>query len=70
MAAFAVDHGVPALGYALIEEERPGRFDEARARELGVEPGPDFGRLQRGEAVQRTCARTRCWARRGAVGRS
>ncbi len=51
VAAFAVDHGVRALGYALIEGERPGRFDEARARELGVEPGPDFGRLQRGEAV-------------------
>ncbi len=39
IAAFEVDHGVPALGYALIEEERPGRFDEDRARELGVEPG-------------------------------
>jgi ribonuclease Z len=51
MAAFGVDHRVPALGYALIEDARPGRFDEARARELGVEPGPDFGRLQRGEAI-------------------
>lgn len=51
LGAFAVDHGVKALGYALIEDERPGRFDEGRARELGVEPGPDFGRLQRGEAV-------------------
>jgi ribonuclease Z len=51
VAAFQVDHRVPAYGYALIEEERPGRFDESRARELGVEPGPDFGRLQRGEQV-------------------
>jgi len=51
VAAFGVEHRVPALGYALIEDERPGRFDEARARELGVQPGPDFGRLQRGEAV-------------------
>ncbi|MDP8943588.1 MAG: ribonuclease Z [Actinomycetota bacterium] len=51
IAAFAVDHGVTAYGYALVEEPRPGRFDEARARELGVVPGPDFGRLQRGEAV-------------------
>ena len=51
LAAFEVAHGVPALGYALLEEERPGRFDEARARELGVQPGPDFGRLQHGEAV-------------------
>lgn len=48
---FPVEHTVPALGYALVEEDRPGRFDEARARELGVEPGPDYGRLQRGESV-------------------
>lgn len=51
LTAFGVDHGVPALGYALIEDARPGRFDDTRARELGVAPGPDFGRLQRGEAV-------------------
>lgn len=51
LAAFAVEHGVRALGYALVEDERPGRFDEQRAVELGVKPGPDFGRLQRGEAV-------------------
>ena len=51
IAAFAVDHRVRALGYALLEDGRPGRFDESRARELGVTPGPDFGRLQQGEAV-------------------
>ncbi|MFL5826265.1 MAG: ribonuclease Z [Thermoleophilaceae bacterium] len=51
IAAFEVAHRVSAYGYALIEDERPGRFDEARARQLGVTPGPDFGRLQRGEAV-------------------
>ncbi len=51
IAAFDTDHGVPAQGYALLEDARPGRFDEARARELGVEPGPDFGRLQQGESV-------------------
>ena len=54
VAAFEVRHRVPAYGYALIEDDRPGRFDEARARELGVAPGPDFGRLQRGEAVSGT----------------
>jgi ribonuclease Z len=51
VAAFAVEHRVLAYGYALIEDERPGRFDEERARELGVAPGPDFGRLQTGETV-------------------
>jgi ribonuclease Z len=51
IAAFEVAHRVRAYGFALIEDERPGRFDERRARELGVAPGPDFGALQRGEPV-------------------
>jgi ribonuclease Z len=51
IAPFAVKHRVPAYGYAIVEHERPGRFDDAKARELGVQPGPDFGRLQRGESV-------------------
>ncbi len=50
ITAFNVDHP-GAVGYALAEHERPGRFDDARARELGVAPGPDFGRLQAGETV-------------------
>ncbi len=48
---FAVEHGVPAIGYALVEHTRPGRFDESEAIKLGVKPGPEFGRLQRGEPV-------------------
>jgi ribonuclease Z len=51
IAPFAVEHRVRAYGYAVVEHERPGRFDEARARELGVTPGPDYGRLQSGETV-------------------
>jgi ribonuclease Z len=51
IAAFDVDHGGPGLGYAIVESPRPGEFDPERARELGVRPGPDFGRLQSGEEV-------------------
>jgi ribonuclease Z len=49
--AFAVEHRIEANGYALVEEERPGRFDEEAARGLGVTDVRDFGRLQRGETV-------------------
>jgi ribonuclease Z len=49
---FAVSHGVAANGYALAELPRPGRFDVAAARGLGVPEGPLFGRLQAGETVQ------------------
>jgi ribonuclease Z len=51
IAAYAVEHGSRALGYALVEDPRPGAFDPERAAGLGVAPGPDFGRLQRGETV-------------------
>ena len=51
IAAYATDHGGPGLGFALVESPRPGAFDPERARELGVTPGPDFGRLQQGEVV-------------------
>lgn len=52
--AFAADHNIRGLGYALVEDDRPGRFDREAAVTLGVKPGPDFGRLQRGETVTLT----------------
>jgi ribonuclease Z len=51
IAAFPVEHRVTAYGYAYVEDDRPGRFDAEAARALGVQEGPDFGRLQRGEEV-------------------
>lgn len=52
IAAVPVRHkGQASFGYALVEDARPGEFNPARAQELGVTPGRDFGRLQRGETV-------------------
>ncbi len=49
---FEAAHSVRANGYALVEEERPGRFDVDAAKRLGVPEGPAFAALQRGEEVQ------------------
>jgi ribonuclease Z len=52
IAAVPVRHkGAVSYGYALFEDARPGHLDARLAEELGVCPGPDFGRLQRGETV-------------------
>jgi ribonuclease Z len=51
LETFAVDHGVQAVGYALVEAARPGRFDPDAARRLGIPDGPDRGVLQRGGTV-------------------
>lgn len=49
--AFPTDHTVGSLGYALVEDDRPGAFDVDAARALEIPSGPLFGRLQRGEDV-------------------
>jgi ribonuclease Z len=50
--AFPVEHRVRACGYALVEDDRPGRFDPEAAGRLGLREGPDFATLQRGGTVE------------------
>ncbi len=52
MRAFEAAHGSRANGYALVEHERPGRFDPAAAAAAGVPEGPAYAALQRGETVE------------------
>lgn len=52
VAGVPVRHGnLSAFGYVLVEDSRPGHLDPELAERLGVRPGPDFGRLVRGEVV-------------------
>jgi ribonuclease Z len=51
LVTFSVAHGVSSVGYALVEDDRPGRFDVATADALGIPNGPERGALQRGEPV-------------------
>lgn len=50
-AAWA-DHSVPCLAYSLTENDKPGRFHPAKARELGVPKGPLWKTLQTGKPVK------------------
>ncbi|MEM2890680.1 MAG: ribonuclease Z [Candidatus Hadarchaeum sp.] len=47
-----VDHPVPSLAYAVVEDDRPGHIDVKRAEVLGLKPGPDFARLKAGQSVR------------------
>ncbi len=48
-----VDHQTNAVGYALVEKERKGRFDREKAeKELGLSPGPKYSKLHNGEPVE------------------
>jgi ribonuclease Z len=48
---FPVHHGTTAVGYAVVEDTRPGFFDVDTADALGVPSGPERGILQRGESL-------------------
>jgi ribonuclease Z len=56
--AVDVEHGVKAVGYAFVEEARPGRFDISAARDLHIPEGPAWGALQGGKSVQLEDGRT------------
>ncbi|SDR32012.1 ribonuclease Z [Natronobacterium texcoconense] len=50
--AFETDHDARSVGYALVEDDRKGRFDRERAEELGVPAGPKFSQLHEGNTVE------------------
>jgi ribonuclease Z len=53
VVAFRTQHrGGFSLGYAVVEHPRLGRFDAAKAREMGIPEGPLWGKLHHGEAVE------------------
>jgi len=51
MRAFQTDHRTPSVGWALVEDVRPGRFHPERALAAGVPRGEGWGALQHGRPV-------------------
>lgn len=53
-----IDHSSPGIAYALVEDQRPGKFYPEKAKDLGLEPGPEYSRLQKGESIELSDGRT------------
>nr|XP_043882570.1 zinc phosphodiesterase ELAC protein 1 [Solea senegalensis] len=49
--AFRLFHRIPSFGFCIQEHDHPGRLKIERLKELGVKPGPLYGRLKAGESV-------------------
>ncbi|XP_026199588.1 zinc phosphodiesterase ELAC protein 1 [Anabas testudineus] len=49
--AFRLFHRVPSFGFCIQEHDRPGRLKTEVLKELGLKPGPLYGRLKAGEPV-------------------
>ncbi len=52
VTAIETCHSIPSLGYSLEEDQRLGRFNRDAAIALGIPPGPLFGKLQHGQAIE------------------
>ncbi|XP_041884090.1 zinc phosphodiesterase ELAC protein 1 isoform X2 [Corvus kubaryi] len=49
--AFRLFHRIPSFGFVLEEKPRPGRLNVQKLKDLGVQPGPLYGKLKSGTAV-------------------
>jgi ribonuclease Z len=58
VVVFETDHRADTVGFALVEHARLGRFNPARALELGIPEGPLWGALHRGKTITLPDGRT------------
>lgn len=52
VTAFKLFHRVPSFGFCIQETDRPGRLRVELLKQLGVKPGPVYGRLKSGLSVR------------------
>ena len=47
-----LDHRIDCFGYRVEEKDKPGKLDERKLAEAGIQSGPIYGRLKHGETVR------------------
>ncbi len=45
-------HSIPSFAFVIQENEKPGRLNLEKIKELGISPGPIYGKLKKGEKVR------------------
>merc|ERR1711974_35616 len=50
--AAALAHRIPSFGFLIIEAPDTGKLDSARLLEVGIKPGPIYGKLKAGLTVE------------------
>lgn len=46
-----LDHRIESFGYRIVEQDKEGKLDAARLKELGIPSGPLYGALKQGKSV-------------------
>lgn len=46
-----LSHSIPSYGYIVTFADKPGKFDIAKAKALGIPEGPLYAKLKRGETI-------------------
>ena len=50
--AIELDHVMPSFAFKIIEADKTGALEVDKLKEMGVEPGPIFQRIKKGEVVE------------------